>query len=133
MKILLDTHILIWTLFESNSLKIKERELLLNPKYEILVSSVSLWEISLKYQLGKLQLENIHPDQLPEEINKMGFNTIDLNISDASTYYKLPKLKHADPFDRMLVWQAIQNKCSLFSKDKAIKQYKNCGLTILSV
>ncbi len=132
MNILIDTHILLWALLEPHKLNPSYQKALEEKNNEILVSAVSLWEISLKYSLGKLELKGIVPDDLPQIIEKSGFDTIVLNEEDVSSFYRLPRLEHQDPFDRMLIWQAIQRKIFFMSHDKSFQEYKRFGLQVFS-
>lgn len=131
MKCLLDTHALLWSLFEPQNLSSRVRGLLLDENNDILVSPVVFWEISLKYSKGKLELEGVTPGELPEYVANSGFDILPLAPSDAATFHALPKTAHKDPFDRMLVWQAIRNGLTLISKDKGIRAYEAHGLRVI--
>jgi len=131
MKYLLDTHTLLWVLFEEEKLSEKAKVAIKNPDNEIYVSVVSYWEISLKCALGKLELEGITPEELPKKAEEVGIETLEVSEEEASTFYKLPRLKHKDPFDRLIIWQAINRKIILISKDKPVKEYQKFGLEIL--
>ncbi len=131
MKIIIDTHYLLWVLFDTKKLKEKEKTILTDTENEIFVSSISLWEISLKYSIGKLELNNISPSELTEAIKKTGFKLIELTGYDASNFHLLPKIGNSDPFDRMLIWQAINRKYCFLSRDKNIISFKNLGLKII--
>lgn len=131
MTYLLDTHTLLWTLFEDEKLSEKAREAISNAENEIYVSVLSYWEISLKYALGKLELEGITPDELPEKAKEIDIETMELSEEDAITFYRLPRLKHKDPFDRLIVWQAIRRDLPLISKDKSMEDYQPFGLVTL--
>ncbi len=131
MTYLLDTHTLLWTLFEDEKLSEKAREAISNADNEIYVSVISYWEISLKYAIGKLELEGITPDELPEKAKEIAIETMDLSENDAITFYKLPRLKHKDPFDRLIIWQPICRDIPLISKDKNMADYQQFGLETL--
>ena len=128
---LLDTHTLLWTLFEDEKLSAKAREAISDAENEIYVSVISYWEISLKYALGKLELEGITPDELPEKSKEIDIETMELSEEDVITFYKLPRLKHKDPFDRLIIWQAIRRDLPLISKDKIMEDYQKFGLVTL--
>lgn len=128
MKYLLDTHVLLWSIFESSKLTKKITGLLLDTQNDICASSISFWEISLKYGLGKLTLTDILPDQLPDIAEKSDIEIIHIDEKIASKFYKLKKYGHADPFDRMLVWQSIQQNLILISKDSELAAYRKEGL-----
>jgi PIN domain nuclease of toxin-antitoxin system len=129
MKYLLDTHTLLWSLSSPNKLSKKVKDLISQSKNESYVSAISLWEISLKYQLKKLELHGFLPEELPQLVKKSGFTIVNINSEIASTFYKLPRL-HKDPFDRMLIWQAIKEDLVLVSKDKTFSDYEKCGLSV---
>jgi len=95
------------------------------------VSTITYWEISLKYSIRKIELEGITPDELPEKVKEMGIKTLELSEDEVSTFYKLPQIKHKDPFDRLIIWQAIRRNITLISKDKQMSDYQKFGLKIL--
>lgn len=129
MKYLLDTHTLLWVLSSPEKLTQKVKTIISQTKHKTYVSTVSLWEISLKYQLGKIELYGVLPEELPQLIKKSGFTIKNINSEIASTFYKLPRL-HKDPFDRMLIWQSIREGLVLISKDKTFSDYESCGLNV---
>lgn len=131
MKYILDTHTLLWVLFEDEKLSEKAKVTLKDPGNEILVSIVSYWEISLKYTLNKLELQGIVPEELPQKAKEINIETLEISEEEASSFYHLPRQKHKDPFDRLIIWQAIHRKIPLISKDKPIKEYQYFGLEIL--
>ena len=92
---------------------------------------ITYWEISLKYSIGKLELEGIKPDELPNKAQEIEIETLEISEEETSTFYKLPKLKHKDPFDRLIIWQAINNDLVLISRDREISNYKKFGLELL--
>lgn len=130
MNYLLDTHALLWCIFEPNQLPPKVQTILKDPHQSILVSAVSLWEISLKYRLGKLQFQNFDPTELPATCEMMHFALLPLTPEDAAAYHLLQGDHHKDPFDRMLIRQAIGNNLILLSKDGWINKYAAEGLKV---
>ena len=114
MKVLIDTNILLWILFDGDELNIINDE-----EIEIIVSSISLFEISLKYSLNKLELKNITPYKIPELLLDNGYEIDNIDYKSFSTFYKLPNEIHKDPFDRLIIWESI------------IKQYYLLRLTLL--
>jgi PIN domain nuclease of toxin-antitoxin system len=130
MNYLLDTHTLLWCLFDQKQLSPNSSSIILDDKNEIFISTVSLWEISLKFSLGKLSLSNILPDQLPSYIRKAGYEIITIDENISSTFYKLSKYDHTDPFDRLLIWQAIISGYILISKDSSFEKYVEDGLQL---
>lgn len=128
MSYLVDTHVFLWAMFSPKKISKKVKEILLNPEQTKLVSAVTFWEISLKYQLGKIDLTGIFPDELPKVAKEAGFEILHLDCDSAASFYELPKLQNKDPFDRMLAWQAICQDCHLLTKDSGFTDYGNCGL-----
>jgi PIN domain nuclease of toxin-antitoxin system len=128
MNFLLDSHTLLWAILDQKKLSPKVVGILEDPKNEIFVSAVTFWEISLKYSLGKLDLSNLLPDELPKLTEETGFSLLPLLAAESACYHNLNADWHRDPFDRMLIWQAIQNKLTLLTKDKNIARYKSVGL-----
>lgn len=128
---LLDSHTFLWALLDIQKLSKKVKSILEDPDNEIFVSSVTFWEISLKYGLGKLDLNGVDPEELPELALQTGFELMPLLPHEAAAYHKLDATWHRDPFDRMLIRQAIQKDITLISKDKNVAQYSSAGLKIL--
>jgi len=128
MNYLIDTHILLWTLFEPEKLSKRIKKEIQNPENQIFVSSITFWEISLKYSLGKLKLENINPENLIDSTKEAGLEIIELDVNDMATFHYLPKTEHKDPFDRILIWQCIRKNYILISHDSSLKLYEPLGL-----
>jgi PIN domain nuclease of toxin-antitoxin system len=130
MKYILDTHTFLWSLFDTTKLPNSVKDIILDEKNDIHVSTVSFWEISLKYSTGKLQLNNVLPDELPAYSRKSGFEIISFDDKIASSFYKLPRVDHFDPFDRLLIWQAINSDMIMITKDEKFKEYIQHGLKL---
>ncbi len=126
---LLDTHTFLWILFETKALSPKIHKIVESEENQIYVSSVTFWEIAIKVSLGKLSLFGCQPNDLPELSTKMGFSNLPLSPFEAANSFHLPRLAHKDPFDRMLIWQAISNQYCLISYDTAFSAYEIYGLT----
>lgn len=131
MSFLLDTHTLLWSLFEPARLGKKGTEIINNPDLTVFVSVISFWELSLKYATGKLVLGNVTPDDFPDLVRQSGLDILPLAEIDAATFHRLPRLEHKDPFDRLLIWQAISRKLTFISQDKACSAYKKHGLKVI--
>jgi len=125
---LLDTHALLWAIFSPERLGRKAVSILADPGVDVCVSSVSFWEISLKFAIGKLELTNVLPDDLPSVVRESGFDILTASAEEMATFHRLPRLEHKDPFDRLIVWQAICNRLCLVSADKALREYHRHGL-----
>ena len=131
MNCLLDTHAVLWSLFEPNRLGAAALPLLKDPQQTVYVSVISFWEISLKYSIGKLDLQGVVPDAFPDLIHQTGFELLPLAAEDAAIFHNLPRLEHKDPFDRLLIWQAISHKLTFVSQDKACVAYRKHGLKVV--
>jgi PIN domain nuclease of toxin-antitoxin system len=132
MKYLLDTHTLLWARLSPDKLKKTQKAIIESSEEEKFISSITAWEISLKFSLGKLDLGGHTPDEFIGGIYKLGIQIITPTAEQYVTYYLLPKMDmHKDPFDRMLIWQAIQNNLTLLSSDRKLSGYKIHGLTLV--
>jgi len=130
MSYLVDTHILMWSFFEPEKLSSDIQDILLDNRNAIYYSPVNLWEIAIKYGLGKLTLNGLTPEAFFDELDSSFFICKDIKTSDVITSYKLP-LHHKDPFDRLLIWDTIQSNMTLISADKTLLKYKHDGLNIV--
>jgi PIN domain nuclease of toxin-antitoxin system len=119
VRLLLDTHILLWWLSDDRKLATGARETIANPNNDVLVSSVSAWEISIKTALGRLDIEL---DDLEDAIAKTGFRPLPITLRHAITAGRLPNV-HRDPFDRMLVAQASVEEVRVVSHDRVFERY----------
>jgi len=131
MSCLLDTHALLWSLFDPSRLGKKAADSIQNPEVTVSVSVVSIWEISLKFATGKLELSGVTPDDFPAIIRQSGFDILPIAPDDAATFHHLPHMEHKDPFDRLIIWQAISHKLTLISHDTAFDAYKKLGLKVI--
>lgn len=118
MRYLLDTHSLLWTIFEPDKLSTKAQEIILNQNNIICVSLISLWEISIKQNIGRLDI----PEEFFDVVNEGGFEMLSLTMPQIKRYRILP-LHHRDLFDRMLIVQAQQQKLILITRDSKIGKY----------
>lgn len=130
MNCLLDTHTFLWTALSPKKLSPNTRDTILDPDNDIFVSVVTHWEVSLKFALGKIELHNMSPGDLPDAASQIGFNVLPLDAEAAASFFRLPRL-HKDPFDRMLIWQAIRGGLTLISKDANFARYRGQGLRLL--
>ncbi len=129
MKYLVDTHVLVWSLTNKSKLSNKVRKILIEEN-NLLVSTVSLWEISLKYSLGKLHMDGMTPEEFFMEAEKTGFKFTSFSNREAISFHRLERL-HKDPFDRMIIWQCISNGMTLLSKDNRMIDYEKFGLHLI--
>ncbi|MBD3822465.1 MAG: type II toxin-antitoxin system VapC family toxin [Thiotrichales bacterium] len=127
----IDTHIFLWLTFDPSKVDASKLAILKNPKNKVYVPNVSFWEIALKYQLGKLDLQGVLPTQLPDLAEKMGLDVLDITAETMASFFNLPKVdNHKDPFDRMIIWHCICNKATLISQDKKFPEYQKYGLVV---
>jgi PIN domain nuclease of toxin-antitoxin system len=131
MKYLIDTHVFLWSISMPEELSSKATSALKNEDNEIFISTVSLWEISIKIRIGKLELKGIHVKDLPEVIERMNYQIIDMEAEDAIGYSQLKESTHNDPFDRMLIQQSINRSMVMISKDKEFKKFIPYGLQVI--
>ena len=128
MNLLLDTHGFLWSLFAPEKLSRAAVREIKSPNNDVAVSVVTFWEISLKYALRKLKLAGVKPEELPDFAGQMNIEILPITAAEASSFHKLPRLSHKDPFDRIIIWQAIQRKMTLISKDRNFEIYRKFGL-----
>jgi len=131
MNYLLDTHTFLWSIADSAKLSARARSEIKNPKNDVFISSVNLWEISIKTRIKKIDLGGVLVDDLIGLAETMGIQLIDLSHEDALSYGKLEEDSHFDPFDRMLIWQAISRKYTVISKDPEFVKFVPYGLQLL--
>ena len=130
MNYLVDTHILLWSFFEPVRLSVNTQTILLNTSNAIYYSPVSLWEISIKYGLKKIQLNGSSPEEFFQELISSFYLCKEIEGIKMITNYNLP-FHHKDPFDRYIIWEAIQSNLVLISADGMIDRYKNSNLKIV--
>ena len=118
MRLLLDTHVLIWWLEGGKKITPKLREKIGLPDNEIFISAASAWEIAIKKTSGKLQT----PDDLEEQIKHHSFTPLNIELSHAQRAGALP-LHHRDPFDRMLIAQCQIEDLILATHDTKLSMY----------
>ena len=129
MKILLDTHVILWALEDSPRLPFAVREMLIDDSNEIYISVVSLWEIAIKH---KKQPDNMpfSATQIRDYCQRAGYIFLSLNLDNISVYEKNDFSKHLDPFDQMLVAQSASHNMRLLTHDDKLKLY-NVGFVEL--
>lgn len=131
MKILLDTHYLLWAFIDTNKISKSIYNKLLSDEHEVYYSQASLWEISIKFNMGKLALKGMKPEDFYEELENSFLKCRPFENNELITFYKLP-IEHKDPFDRIMIWQAIKSDFYFLSVDNQISNYKKYGLKVLS-
>jgi PIN domain nuclease of toxin-antitoxin system len=130
--LLIDTHIFLWLAFSPEKLSDTTLHHLQDKRNQVSISVISFWEISLKYQLGKLSLSGVLPDALLDAAKDMGIEVADIAPSEFATFFKIPSMdNHKDPFDRLIIWQCISQGRTLVSYDSHLESYIELGLRVL--
>ena len=124
MRLLLDTHIALWAVIEDQRLPVQARTLLDDPDNEVFVSAASVWEITIKHALaragaGEMPVSGAEAMQYFQE---SGFRMVSITPADAAAVETLPTL-HADPFDRLLIAQALTAPFRLLTHDARVARY----------
>ena len=121
MKLLLDTHLLLWAAGGLPELPLSAKRMIENPTNELFFSAASLWEISIKHSLGRADFQ-VDPQVLRRALFDNGYLEIVISSLHATMTATLPHI-HKDPFDRMLVAQAIAEGITLLTCDSEVAQY----------
>lgn len=121
MKLLLDTHLLLWAAGKPSQLSRAARSLLNSPDHELIFSAVSLWEIAIKQSLGRKDFQ-VDARLLRRGLLDNGYNELPLSSEHAVAIASLPPL-HKDPFDRILVAQATVEGMTLLTADPLVARY----------
>lgn len=121
MKLLLDTHILLWALVTPERLAAGLRGVLVDPAHEVLFSAASIWEIAIKRGLDRPAFV-FEPADIAAAARSAQFGELSVHADHAAAIRTLPAL-HADPFDRLLIAQAIAEGAVLVTADQAVKRY----------
>jgi PIN domain nuclease of toxin-antitoxin system len=122
MKILLDTHVLLWLMTDDVRLTADMRKNFLDMENELFFSMASLWEMSIKLSLGKLVLATDWLKLLQDELTVNGIHWLPIDVAHCVALVNLP-FHHRDPFDRMLIAQAMTENMAIMSSDSRIKDY----------
>lgn len=123
MKLLLDTHAFIWFCQGNELLSQKATQAIENPTNTIFVSMASIWEITIKSQLGKLSISKSALASVSLLIEEAGFIPLNLEFTHFSILHQLP-FHHRDPFDRLLIAQAIGEEAHFVSRDEHAPAYE---------
>lgn len=118
MNLLLDTHVLLWWLNDNPTLSNKARAAISESVNVVFISAAVIWEIRIKQSLGKLKI----PKDFQSVVEAQPFETLDITTEHAHKILSLAKY-HRDPFDRMLIAQAMVERFTLITRDKNIMNY----------
>lgn len=118
MNVLLDTHVVLWALAAPQRLSARVQDIVTDPRHTVAISAATVWEVEIKRQLGKLRA----PDGLAAECLDRGFDELAIVFAHAEVAGRLPR-HHDDPFDRILIAQAIVEGYDIITADEAFRRY----------
>jgi PIN domain nuclease of toxin-antitoxin system len=128
VRLLLDTHILLWTLIEPARLTKELRSLLENPEHDVLFSAASIWEMAIKSSLGRADFQ-VSVETIVDAARASGFEELPVRSAAAQRVATLPH-HHRDPFDRLLVAQAMTEPAVLYTADAQLEAYSELVVRI---
>ena len=128
MRLLLDTHILLWAIDQPARLDLATRDLLQDPENEVMFSAASIWEIAIKTGRGRPDFM-IRPQTILQAAVRSGFEELPVDARAAACVADLPPY-HRDPFDRLLVAQAMEGPLRLLTADPALARYSELVMLI---
>lgn len=133
MTLLVDSHILLWAAIDDPRLRGEARKAFVDPENLLMVSVATLWELGIKHALGKLPLPVPARDFFAREITTRGYRVLDVQRAHAERAAELPYLDpgHRDPFDRLLVSQALVEGVPLLTADGRFGAYEALGMRIV--
>jgi PIN domain nuclease of toxin-antitoxin system len=127
VRLLLDTHAFLWWVEGAPALGRRARAAVSDPDNEVFVSIASCWELAIKLSLGKLRLTHSLERFIPEQLTRNGFALLGLDFRHVARVADLP-FHHRDPFDRVLVAQALHDDLAIVSADRVLRKY---GVTVV--
>jgi len=122
VKLLLDTQCWLWMVAEPDRLSRKARSLVASTTHELFLSAASAWEIAIKHGLGKLELPSSPTEFVPAQMRETGVHPLPIRHGHALRVADLPT-HHRDPFDRLLVAQALEEELPILSADRVFDRY----------
>lgn len=122
MNLLVDTHIFLWFVNDNPRLSDRFNSLIEDENNVIYLSLASLWEMSIKYNLGKLNFDSSYEEFVETEINQSNINLLEIKLKHFYINATLP-LHHRDPFDRLIIAQSIAENISIVTVDSAFEKY----------
>jgi len=128
MNLLLDTHVALWAITDSPRLPVKARELIVSPKTTLWVSAASVWEIAIKHSLGRGDMPVSAQEALGHFLDS-GYRMLPIEPEHAAAISELPA-HHADPFDRILIAQALIEPMRLMTHDAMVAKYSDTIIAI---
>lgn len=128
MRLLLDTHVFVWSINRPSVLPSSIRSLLADRQHSITISVATIWEIAIKRPLGRMNAPAISSSEAIDVCALAGFEILDISAAHAAAVEKLPLL-HGDPFDRLLVAQALVEPMRLVTHDARLAAYSDTIIT----
>ena len=122
MRLLLDTHVFLWFILNDPKLSLNAHNLVVNPVNDILISTASYWEIAIKVSIGKFHIPGSFQPWIDHQITSNSFDVLTISIAHAAKVATLP-FHHRDPFDRLLVAQALTENIPMISADTLLDAY----------
>lgn len=122
MRVLVDTHVFLWDLLEDRRSSRKAKQVLSSDEHELVFSLVSLWEIAIKMKIGKLNTIGSSVAYIRDEMNAYGMELLPIRYEHILQLEALPH-HHNDPFDRLLIAQAVTESLQILTGDAAFQQY----------
>jgi PIN domain nuclease of toxin-antitoxin system len=128
LNLLLDTHVALWAITDSPKLPLKARELIASPKTNVWISAASIWEIAIKHSLGRGDMP-ISAQDARRYFSESGYRLLAIEAEHALAVEDLPT-HHGDPFDRILVAQALMEPMRLMTHDAMVALYSDTIIKI---
>ncbi len=122
MRILMDTHAFLWFIEGDNRLSMNARSIIEYKQYQKLLSIASLWEMSIKASLNRLELKTTFPNLIQNYVYRNCFNILAINAEHLEQLRTLP-FYHKDPFDRLIIAQSLTENIPILTKDELFKHY----------
>jgi PIN domain nuclease of toxin-antitoxin system len=122
VKYLLDTMVWLWSVGPVENLRREARDILRSGEEEISFSAVSSWEIAIKVQLGKYTLPELPGAYVPKRLSEQGIRSLPITLKHTLGVYDLP-LHHRDPFDRLIISQALAEEMTILTADRIFRKY----------
>jgi len=122
MRVLVDTHTFLWALLENHRLSAKAKQILTSKEHELYFSLVSLWEIAVKMKIGKLNTVGSSVTYIRDEMAEYGMELLPIRYEHILQLERLP-LHHSEPFDRLLIAQAVAESLPILTHDEKFPLY----------
>jgi PIN domain nuclease of toxin-antitoxin system len=122
LKFLIDTHFFLWFVLNDLSLSTRARTLIVDPQNDVLISPATFWEVAIKVSIGKFYLPEAFGPFVEDQIRQNDFEILPITVAHADAVATLP-FHHRDPFDRLLIAQAIVEQMPILSADSTFDKY----------